>query len=313
MRGRPVVFTADRTVMTEYRGNLYVGFAANLPYEYMPSWLANWLFFPRIPDNPDGTVKYALTGLRRLESACINRGFSRSDIATVNPDMVERFIGEETKVVGISVIDPLGLGPASTTFCSLLGGTPRTFVEFKRLMDKIKKLKRKYKFKVVVGGPGAWQLMPDHVRAKFSIDYLVMGEGEVSFPAFLEAVTNGDGYVKNGVYRGRPPKPSEIPPIADATRCGIIDVTRGCGRGCKFCAPATAGRLRSLPLETIEEDIKVNLEKGQSSIVFQSEDYLRYGVNGVIPDKDAVLTLFKTAFELGAKRVSGTHTSLAST
>ena len=58
--------------------------------------------------------KVAQVGLRRVEGALL-QGYKRDEILTVNPDYIEKSIGSDTKIVGINVMDPLGMAPVTTT------------------------------------------------------------------------------------------------------------------------------------------------------------------------------------------------------
>ena len=54
-------------------------------------------------------------GLRRIESSLIQGGYKREDVFIEHPDMLHKSIGPDTKVVGINVMDPLGMAPVTTT------------------------------------------------------------------------------------------------------------------------------------------------------------------------------------------------------
>ena len=73
-----------------------------------------------------------------------------------HPDMLEKCIGPNTTVVGINVMDPLGMAPVTTT----MSPEKLSYVamKFKKMCASIIQLKKKYDFKVVVGGNGSWEL-----------------------------------------------------------------------------------------------------------------------------------------------------------
>ncbi|MEM2841478.1 MAG: hypothetical protein QXN62_07985 [Candidatus Bathyarchaeia archaeon] len=66
----------------------------------------------------------------------------------------------EAKVLGIYVMDPFGIGLSSSTFSRILKtGEPYVAKYFQLLLEKPEVVEAKKKgFKIVVGGPGAWQL-----------------------------------------------------------------------------------------------------------------------------------------------------------
>ena len=115
MAGKRIVLTADRSLMTNYRGNFLYGFIACGPYEVLPEWVFDKVFCPPVETDPNtGEAKVAQVGLRRVESALL-QGYKRDEIMTVNPDYIEKSIGTDTKIVGINVMDPLGMAPVTTT------------------------------------------------------------------------------------------------------------------------------------------------------------------------------------------------------
>ena len=113
--GKRVVLTADRSLMTNYRGNFLYGFIACGPYELVPEFVFDKLFCPSVEtDRNTGEVKVAQCGLRRIESALLKE-YQRDDVVIAHPEMLEKCIGPNTTVVGINVMDPLGMAPVTTT------------------------------------------------------------------------------------------------------------------------------------------------------------------------------------------------------
>ena len=68
MSGKRIVLTADRSLMTNYRGNFLYGFIACGPYEVLPEWVFDKVFCPAVETDPTtGEAKVAQVGLRRIE------------------------------------------------------------------------------------------------------------------------------------------------------------------------------------------------------------------------------------------------------
>src|SRR5687768_18230209 len=63
----------------------------------------------------------------------------------------------------------------------------------------------------------------------------------------------------------------EIPVVKHRSTFGVVEITRGCGRGCQFCGPATKVG-RSFPLEHILESARTNSREGATEIMISSED-----------------------------------------
>ena len=41
-----IILTADRTLMSDYRGNEFIGFGSTAPPNLLPDWFYKLLFFP---------------------------------------------------------------------------------------------------------------------------------------------------------------------------------------------------------------------------------------------------------------------------
>ena len=146
MAGKRIVLTADRSLMTNYRGNFLYGFIACGPYEVLPEWVFDKVFCPPVETDPiTGESKVAQVGLRRVESALL-QGYKRDEVFIANPEMLEKSIGPDTKVVGINVMDPLGMAPVTTT----MSPEKLSYVamKFKKMCANIIQLKKKYDFSI---------------------------------------------------------------------------------------------------------------------------------------------------------------------
>jgi radical SAM superfamily enzyme YgiQ (UPF0313 family) len=101
--------------------------------------------------------------------------------------------------------------------------------------------------------------------------------------------------------RGEAVFPEKIPRIRTPSRCGIIEITRGCNRRCLFCAPGR-NSFRSIPTERILEEVKLNIKSGINGASLQSEDALLYGSDGLVPNRKAVMDLLMSIRALGIDR-----------
>ena len=156
--GFKVVLTADRTLLSEYHGGIFLGFSACVPRGMIPDWLYFSLFCPSVEVNEDGSVDYAPCGLRKIEATLLDYGFKEKDVIVAHPEHLDRVIGPETRVLGITENDPLGIGPATTTFTQLLGGEAYMKVKFRELLSH--PTVRRYRPRIIVGGrePGNWKM-----------------------------------------------------------------------------------------------------------------------------------------------------------
>ena len=117
-----VVLTSDRTLMSDYHNNEFLGFGTCAPPNFVPDWLYGYLFFPNIKVK-NGILTGAPYGLRKVEAQLLKEGF---DVVTVSPRQLSRFL-PEANILGIHVMDPFGLGPASTTLATLFRKEPFCF------------------------------------------------------------------------------------------------------------------------------------------------------------------------------------------
>jgi len=297
--------------MSDYNNSHFAAFTAGFPKWLIPLWLPRKKLYPPVQKNHNGTAKYAPYGLRKVEAVLLEKGFEESDIAIVHPYDLDAFVGSNTKVVGISTMDPLGMGYVSKTYSSLIGGGGSlNSIEFCRLVAH--KSLQKYGPKIIVGGAGAWQLEYENMIERYGIDCVVMGECETIVSELFAKALKGEELpkvirVETGVKNG------EIPAIKHAAIHGFVEISRGCGRNCQFCTPTTRRR-RDFPVNKIMEEVEVNVREGADLISLSTEDIFLYGAknNSFIPNKEAVLKLLKQiSSHPGVKAIQPAHMSLA--
>ncbi|MGB9779095.1 MAG: radical SAM protein, partial [Candidatus Bathyarchaeales archaeon] len=144
-----VILTADRTLMSDYHANEFIGFGTCAPPNVIPNWLYAWLFFPQIKTEK-GIPVAAPYGLRKVEAKLLSEGFN---VQTVAPTHLKNYI-KKAKVLGVHVMDPFGLGPASSTFAAVLKKEPFLAQYFRALLDqKEVREAKKRGLKIIVGGP----------------------------------------------------------------------------------------------------------------------------------------------------------------
>ena len=173
---------------------------------------------------------------------------------------------------------------------------------------------------VVAGGPHP-SARPAEVLA-MGADAIVVGEGEVTFPALLEcllAERSPAGMpgiavpaTKDGILHGPRPQPVDLdafPPMGVAhRRFGPIEITRGCSCGCAFCQTSFlfGGEMRHRSVASVVEAVSIAMEQGYgyarfvtpNAFAYQSED------NGRTVNLDALEHLLReTAALLGRERV----------
>ena len=235
MASPKIVLTSPVTEMSDYKKSPFIAFSASFSKpRFIPRYFLLKALYTPAPKLDNGEVLYAPYGLRKIEAALIDYGFNEKEIAVVHPNDLDKVVGPETKVIAVSSMDPLGIAFVSITYSTLIGlGESMTAYEFKRLSEKW--MKYKPKVKVVVGGAGSWQLAKKKVMVKYGVDVVIIGEGEkVAGEIFSKLIE--DKPVERIVY-GTPASVDEIPCIKRTAVHGVVEITRGCGRGCQFCSP----------------------------------------------------------------------------
>ncbi len=269
------VLAASATEASEWNHSIWQQMlSATIPQKYSKPFFNKEAF-----DNeswPDGRAKYVPNGLRMVETLLL-REYSEDDVVVCYVDQLERFVGAETKVLAIHAHNPLGISYATDVY-SKLGGEnlmPVNAHEFIKIVTH--PVIRKFNPKIVVGGPGAWQLEKANRLDEFRIDYLIDGEIERVFSQLFRRITAGDPTLPRIVKLPREVQPAveEIPVVRHRSTFGVCEITRGCGRGCQFCSPATKVG-RSFPLEHIIASAEVNAREGATEVMLASEDMFLY-------------------------------------
>jgi len=142
------------------------------------------------------------------------------------------------------------------------------------------------------------------------IDCVIEGEAEKVVGKLFRKALNGEDLPRfYEVSVNEIPSLEEIPEIKNPSINGLVEIGRGCCRGCKFCS-VTLRPLRWYPPEKIEKEIEVNTNSGINYTVLHAEDVLLYGSKNVIPDGDKVLRLHEMCTK-HVSNISWSHLSFA--
>lgn len=303
MSGKRIVLTSDATMMSNYNGGVMLGFVAILPASIISERIFKWLFCPPVEAGPDGSALLAPCGTRKIEAALLESGFSRDEVIVAHPDHLDKAIGSETEIVGIGHDDPMGK-IAIREIEEMIGrGAPYNRTKFLELVGH--PLIKEHRPKVVIGGNGSWELKGEDV----GVDLIYLGEGERTFPQVCRKIIGREDV--GGEVEGEAVPGDDIPVNRAATVGGIVEIGRGCWRGCSFCSP-TMRKPRHRPVTNILKDAEVNIKAGQTDLILHSEDAFMYGSNGTVPDREKILDLFRRVKGLGPRTVDVSHMSLAS-
>jgi len=267
------VLAASTSESSEYQRSTWRQMLlATLPQKYARMMGTDWS--THVETTPDGQAKYVPNGLRVVESL-LHRKFRPEDVVVCYPEQLEQFVGEDTRVIGIHAHNPLGITFATDVYAGFYGGDcePINAHAFRRLITHPVIARHRDRIKVIVGGPGAWQLEHKGLLGEWGVDCLVNGEAEdVVLPLFESAVKGESLPAKVDCDS---PNLEAIPPLVHRSTFGVVEITRGCGRGCQFCSVALR-KGKSIPLDTVIANARTQVAEGADTITLVTEDVFLY-------------------------------------
>ena len=328
------VLISDLTLLYNYHNFPLLDFLPCAPSSSVPGFIYSFLKGKESPPMENGEAKYSTYSIRKIEAALLREN-RREDVAVPHFDYVDRFIGDDTEVIGISTMDPLGFGPLTMSYTILFNDDSYAWVrkEWEMLLEAVNRVRRK-RAKLVVGGPGVWEftIRPEELD-RFNVDYAVQGEIDDVAPELFAQISEGridrnmffEGYisydeefnrysVSHGKFLSRRmgsrmyPTLDQIPDIVRPTMKDLTEAMRGCGVGCDFCE-VTLRPLRYYPLEKIRREIEVNVRAGSHSSWLHSDEIFAYMHGRMFePNYDALVELFSGIMSIpGITHVNPTH------
>lgn len=178
--GSPLIVLTDfSTEASEWRHSIWHQMlSATIPAKHAKTFINQEAL--RCDSWAGGRAKYAPNGLRMVETL-LPREYDERDVVTCYVENLERFVGSETRVLAVHAHNPLGISYATGVYSKLAGENlmPLNAAEFIRIATH--PVVRKFKPKIVVGGPGAWQLEKANRLYEFKLDYYF--QNRVALPA----------------------------------------------------------------------------------------------------------------------------------
>lgn len=337
------VLSADRSQVSNFRGNFLFGFLSCGPAKISPGPIYGMICPTKDTYNREtGELELAPLGLRRIQSSLEDK-YGDDSVRAQHPFEMEKAIGKDTRIVGLTEMSPLGIGTVDTAIS--WNNDPWNREWFIRLGKKLKALKKRNDFKVVVGGPGSWQLLrpfTDYMRRQLTrrsqeamveeaaplkrgakeidpwvkdelgIDYVVEGEADVTVGNIFEKIEDGRAPEVIRSATNTIGDIDEIPEVTKPTLTGTLEIMRGCGRGCDFCAPNLRTK-RDMPIDRLVREAKLNIDSGQTALWLLTEELTLYGCDNrdKVPNEDAIVDLFQNLKNAGAEKIGATHWTFA--
>jgi radical SAM superfamily enzyme YgiQ (UPF0313 family) len=328
------VLISDTTLSNEFRNFPLLDFLPCVPSNIIPSSIYNNLK-GRPPPAVNGRASKAPYPVRKVESALLMEN-DEVDVVIPHEYYIEEFIGPDTEVIGVSTMDPFGIGPLTLSFPVFFGinNSPYVKQEFELLIHRINRARKKTGAKLILGGPGVWEAMvfPEELD-RLNIDYAFQGEADdIACVLFKEIVE--ESFSNNIICKGfqtfdrsfhkihlsdekflsraqiskQFPKIEEIPEIRNPSIKGLGEVMRGCGIGCDFCE-VTLRPLRYYPPEKVKREVAVNARGGCTNAWLQSDEIFAYEhLKNFIPNIEALEELFSAVISVkGLSRTNPTH------
>ena len=316
-QGKLIVLTAPLTEAIDH-----AGYFIQMAMASLPIWLEGILNrkYPEwrnVEHNPDGSAKYMPAGVRLVEKS-LERVYDKEDIVSCFPEDLEKFIGPRTRVVAVSTHKPLGVTFSAGVYTSIFGSSkmPINSHYSRELFAQIKSNPHRENFKVIVGGSGGWQIIQTDMYDELGIDCVVEGrsESEDTLELFAKAVAGEELPKEVTVVH---PKEREAIMFPDTrTTFGVVEMTTGCGRRCKFCVPDLNPQI-DLPKDKIMKAVRANVAQGNKQISLATEDMFIWGqvhtdTPFYFPNREALVDLYRDIVETpGVEQHVLSHSTIA--
>ena len=113
------VLTADHTLMSDFNNIPLGSFFSCIPADHWASQAVFKIISGKTPHR-NGIAIFAPYALRKIEAGLVLK-YGRESVVIAHPDHLENFVDKDTKIIGVTTMDPLGLGPVSMSFTYEIG------------------------------------------------------------------------------------------------------------------------------------------------------------------------------------------------
>ena len=204
-----------------------------------------------------------LSGVREFSDTSVDAKVMEATINSDINDFAQQIMNENPDIV---------------SFSSYIWNIEKTF-------ELCKMLKEKIGCTIILGGPEVSYRAKNVLENYTFVDFVLSGEGEKSFPLFIDTYcNNGDlkkvsglSYRENGSIisiseeecKGTPPSPYNDEFFDNLKgRISYIETSRGCPYRCAFCLSGRCSPLRFFDIEQVKADILKLAVSGTKTIKF---------------------------------------------
>ncbi|HEU4388305.1 MAG TPA: radical SAM protein [Blastocatellia bacterium] len=295
--GRLIVITAPLTETIDH-----AGYFIQMALASLPNWM-EWVINSKYPTwrdverNDDGSARFMPAGVRLVEASLL-RSYPAEEVVACFPADLEKFIGPRTRVVAVSTHNPLGVTFAAGVYTSIFGSSrePINSQYARDMFARIKSNPYRGNFKVIVGGSGGWQISKTDTYDELGVDCVIEGRSESTetMELFRRAI-EGEKLPRTTEV-SHPVSRDEILVPEKRTTFGVVEMTTGCGRRCKFCVPDLNPQI-DVPKDKIMAAVRANVAQGNKQISLATEDMFIWGqvhtgVPFYFPNREALVDLY---------------------
>lgn len=206
---------------------------------------------------------------------CLLSGIREFCAFSVDAKVMESTINSDITVFAEQIINEK---PDVVSFSSYIWNIEKT-------LEIAKLIKEKTDCAIILGGPEVSYRAKNVLESYSFVDFVLSGEGEKSFPQFLDTYnSNGDfknicglSYRENGIAvsipeaecKDTPPSPYNNEFFENLKgRISYIETSRGCPYRCAFCLSGRCSSLRFFDIEQVKSDILKLAVSGTKTIKF---------------------------------------------
>jgi Radical SAM superfamily len=295
--GKLIVLTAPLTEAIDHAGYFIQMAMASLPIWMVGIINKKYPKWRELEKNEDSSARYMPAGVRLVETSLL-REHKPDDIVACFPEDLHKFVGPRTRVVAVSTHNPLGVTFAAGVYTSIFGSSrmPINSHYSRELFASIKASPYRNNFKVIVGGSGGWQITQTNTFEELGVDCVVEGRSESvdTLELFRKAIRQEE--LPRQVDVKHPMDREGILFPDSRTTFGVVEMTTGCGRRCKFCVPDLNPQI-DLPKDKIMGAVRANIRDGNKQISLATEDMFIWGqvhtdTPFYFPNREALVDLY---------------------